>query len=170
MDVKKFNQVNFSSLNMHMHHNIFILIKIIMHVDWLFYYILKIFSFIYLFSLQASFGRTDEEIAAEMLANHLRCNSSFIHDLFQGQIRSSLCCLGCGRFSNTFDPYLCISVPIPQYQTSHIFLYLVYFRSNLKMVSPCVFFSRVLDFFICDILLKAIIKWMKVLFSLMKFC
>lgn len=33
--------------------------------------------------LQNTYGRPDEVVAAETLANHLRCNSSFIHDIFQ---------------------------------------------------------------------------------------
>lgn len=43
----------------------------------------------------------------------MRCNSSFIHDLFQAQLRSSLVCRSCGKHSNTFDPYLCLSLPVP---------------------------------------------------------
>lgn len=60
-----------------------------------------------------SHGKADEEVAAETLANHMRCNRSFIHDWFQAQLRSSLTCLRCGKASNTFDPYLCISLPVP---------------------------------------------------------
>lgn len=82
---------------------------------------------------KGNLGRSDEDIAAEMLANHLRCNSSFIHDLFQGQFRSSLCCLGCGRFSNTFDPYLCISLPIPSSHTIPVFLHIVFLEEKVKM-------------------------------------
>ncbi|XP_054168355.1 ubiquitin carboxyl-terminal hydrolase 31-like [Oppia nitens] len=58
-------------------------------------------------------NRSDEIIAAETLANYMRCNSSFIHDLFQAQLRSSLVCRSCGKHSNTFDPYLCLSLPVP---------------------------------------------------------
>lgn len=61
--------------------------------------------------------RTDEMLAAESLANHLRCNNSFIQDLFQAQLRSSLVCRSCGKYSNTFDPYLCLSLPVPTRQT-----------------------------------------------------
>ncbi|XP_054714110.1 ubiquitin carboxyl-terminal hydrolase 31-like [Uloborus diversus] len=83
---------------------------------------------------KASLGRSDEEIAAETLANHLRCNNSFVHDMFQGQFRSSLCCLGCGRFSNTFDPYLCISLPVPDCQSIPVSVFLVLLRERTKMV------------------------------------
>ncbi|XP_015928768.1 ubiquitin carboxyl-terminal hydrolase 31 [Parasteatoda tepidariorum] len=82
---------------------------------------------------KGNLGRSDEDIAAETLANHLRCNSSFIHDLFQGQFRSSLCCLGCGHFSNTFDPYLCVSLPVPHYQKIPIVLYIVKRNEDIKI-------------------------------------
>ncbi|GIY20043.1 ubiquitin carboxyl-terminal hydrolase 31 [Caerostris extrusa] len=78
-------------------------------------------------------GRSDEDIAAEMLANHLRCNISFIHAIFQGQFKSSLCCLGCGRFSNTFDPYLCVSLPIPSFQNIPVFLYIVFLNEKINI-------------------------------------
>ncbi|GIY20391.1 ubiquitin carboxyl-terminal hydrolase 31 [Caerostris darwini] len=78
-------------------------------------------------------GRSDEDIAREMLENHLRCNSSFIHDIFQGQFKSSLCCLGCRRFSNTFDPYLCVSLPIPSFQNIPVFLYIVFLNEKINI-------------------------------------
>ena len=53
-------------------------------------------------------------MAAEALANHMRCNNSFIYDLFQALYRSSLTCPNCHRQSNTFDPFLSVSLPIPQ--------------------------------------------------------
>lgn len=66
------------------------------------------------FYLQNSFGRPDDIVAAETLANHVRCNNSFVHAVFQAQFRSSLTCPRCHRQSNTFDPFLCVSVPVPQ--------------------------------------------------------
>lgn len=65
---------------------------------------------------QNSFGRPDEQVAAETLENHIRCNHSFVHEVFQAQFRSSLTCPRCNRQSNTFDPFLCVSVPVPQHQ------------------------------------------------------
>lgn len=63
--------------------------------------------------LQNSFGRPDV-VAAETLANHVRCNNSFVHAVFQAQFCSSVTCPRCDRQSNTFDPFLCVSVPVPQ--------------------------------------------------------
>ncbi|XP_048576293.1 ubiquitin carboxyl-terminal hydrolase 31 isoform X2 [Nematostella vectensis] len=59
-------------------------------------------------------GRSDECIATEALNNHLRCNDSFVLDLFQAQYRSALSCPKCKQKSTTFDPFLCLSLPIPQ--------------------------------------------------------
>lgn len=59
-------------------------------------------------------GRPDEVIAAETLENYRRQNNSFIHSVFQAQYRSSLSCPRCLTQSNTFDPFQCISVQLPQ--------------------------------------------------------
>ncbi|GCB76827.1 hypothetical protein scyTo_0019933 [Scyliorhinus torazame] len=47
----------------------------------------------------------------------LPVRSSFVQELFQAQYRSSLTCPHCQKQSNTFDPFLCISLPIPPLQT-----------------------------------------------------
>lgn len=70
-------------------------------------------------TIKNSFGRPDV-VAAETLANHVRCNNSFVHAVFQAQFCSSVTCPRCDRQSNTFDPFLCVSVPVPQ---NHIGIY-----------------------------------------------
>lgn len=65
-------------------------------------------------SMKNTFGRPDEVIAAETLANHVRGNRSFVQAVFQAQFRSSLACPQCHQQSNTFDPFHCISVQLPQ--------------------------------------------------------
>ncbi|XP_036308086.1 ubiquitin carboxyl-terminal hydrolase 43 isoform X2 [Pipistrellus kuhlii] len=42
---------------------------------------------------------------------------SFVQSHFQAQYRSSLTCPHCLKQSNTFDPFLCVSLPIPLRQT-----------------------------------------------------
>ncbi|XP_042217507.1 ubiquitin carboxyl-terminal hydrolase 31-like isoform X2 [Homarus americanus] len=84
--------------------------------------------------IKNTYGRPDEVVAAETLANHLRCNSSFIHDIFQAQFRSSLKCPHCQKESNTFDPFLCVSIPIPQRQVQSIFVTIVYLNQQPKQV------------------------------------
>ncbi|XP_064180205.1 ubiquitin carboxyl-terminal hydrolase 43a [Anguilla rostrata] len=51
---------------------------------------------------------------------------SFVQDHFQAQYRSSLTCPHCLKQSNTFDPFLCISLPIPLRQTRALCVTLVF--------------------------------------------
>lgn len=37
-----------------------------------------------------------------------------LSDVFVGQLKSALTCLTCGYVSNTFDPFLDLSLPIPK--------------------------------------------------------
>lgn len=73
-------------------------------------------------SLKNTFGRPDEVLAAETLANHIRCNNSFVQAVFQAQFRSSLTCPRCQKQSNTFDPFHCISVQLPQLTQQSIYV------------------------------------------------
>ncbi|XP_062403836.1 ubiquitin carboxyl-terminal hydrolase 43a [Sardina pilchardus] len=52
--------------------------------------------------------------------------SSFVQEHFQAQYRSSLTCPHCLKQSNTFDPFLCISLPIPLRQTRPLNVTLVF--------------------------------------------
>ncbi|XP_044201686.1 ubiquitin carboxyl-terminal hydrolase 43a isoform X1 [Thunnus albacares] len=55
-----------------------------------------------------------------------RGRHSFVQDHFQAQYRSSLTCPHCLKQSNTFDPFLCISLPIPLRQTRPMCVTLVF--------------------------------------------
>ncbi|XP_063230596.1 ubiquitin carboxyl-terminal hydrolase 31 isoform X2 [Bacillus rossius redtenbacheri] len=81
-----------------------------------------------------TFGRPDEVVAAETLANHVRCNNSFVHTVFQAQFRSSLTCPRCHRQSNTFDPFLCMSVPVPQTQHRPLYVTVLYTAQQPRQV------------------------------------
>ena len=85
-------------------------------------------------TFQSSHGRSDEAVAAEALANHMRHNNSFVYDLFQALYRSSLSCQNCRRQSNTFDPFLCVSLPIPQRSTRPVYVTVVYLDARPKQV------------------------------------
>ncbi|XP_017120252.1 ubiquitin carboxyl-terminal hydrolase 43 isoform X1 [Drosophila elegans] len=85
-------------------------------------------------SLKNSYGRSDEVIAAETLANHIRCNNSFVQAVFQAQFRSSLTCPRCEKQSNTFDPFHCISVQLPQLTQQTIFVTVVYMKQMPRQV------------------------------------
>ncbi|CAM4399555.1 unnamed protein product [Leuciscus chuanchicus] len=51
---------------------------------------------------------------------------SFVQEHFQAQYKSSLTCPHCLKQSNTFDPFLCISLPIPLRQTRPVCVTLVF--------------------------------------------
>ncbi|XP_069785703.1 ubiquitin carboxyl-terminal hydrolase 43a isoform X2 [Narcine bancroftii] len=57
---------------------------------------------------------------------------SFVQELFQAQYRSSLTCPHCLKQSNTFDPFLCISLPIPLRQTRALNVTLVFQSKNQR--------------------------------------
>eukprot|EP00761_Pharyngomonas_kirbyi_P013246 gb/GECH01013273.1/.p1 GENE.gb/GECH01013273.1/~~gb/GECH01013273.1/.p1 ORF type:complete len:588 (+),score=110.07 gb/GECH01013273.1/:1-1764(+) len=45
---------------------------------------------------------------------HLSRNKSFISNIFSGQLKNSVTCLSCGHESLSFDPFMDLSLPIPQ--------------------------------------------------------
>lgn len=54
-----------------------------------------------------------EEFAAALAwMRHLEYGKSFLIDLLQGQLRSTLTCTVCGHKSRRFDPFLYLSVPV----------------------------------------------------------
>ncbi|XP_005179499.1 uncharacterized protein LOC101898421 [Musca domestica] len=85
-------------------------------------------------SVKNNYGRPDEVIAAETLANHIRCNNSFVQAVFQAQFRSSLTCPRCKKQSNTFDPFHCISVQLPQLTQQTIFATVVYLQKQPRQM------------------------------------
>ena len=58
-------------------------------------------------------GKNDEIASAEAWNKHILRNESIICDLFYGQFKSTLECAHCKRISITFDPFLMVSLPIP---------------------------------------------------------
>lgn len=61
-------------------------------------------------------------------------NPSFIYQLFRGLYRSSLTCLKCKRQSHTYDPYLCLSLPLPQIPDRAIYIIIVYHDFRAKVI------------------------------------
>ncbi|XP_075756058.1 ubiquitin carboxyl-terminal hydrolase 31 isoform X2 [Pelodiscus sinensis] len=66
------------------------------------------------------------EDAALLEAPGFPVSSTFVQELFQAQYRSSLTCPHCQKQSNTFDPFLCISLPIPLPHTRPLYITVVY--------------------------------------------
>nr|XP_046186097.1 ubiquitin carboxyl-terminal hydrolase 43-like [Oncorhynchus gorbuscha] len=62
-------------------------------------------------------GGEESPVSGPAAAQQPGTRHSFVQDHFQAQYRSSLTCPHCLKQSNTFDPFLCISLPIPLRQT-----------------------------------------------------
>lgn len=85
-------------------------------------------------SIKNNYGRPDEVIAAETLANYMRCNNSFVQAVFRAQFRSSLTCPRCHKQSNTFDPFHCISVQLPQLTLQSVNVNVLYDTKTPKQI------------------------------------
>lgn len=85
-------------------------------------------------TIKNNYGRPDAVIAAETLANYMRCNNSFVQAVFRAQFRSSLTCPRCQKQSNTFDPFHCISVQLPQLTQQAVNVDVVYDMKTPKEV------------------------------------
>ena len=59
-------------------------------------------------------GRPDEVVSQEHWEAFTARNKSVIVDLMYGQLKSKLRCYECDTISNTFDPFLALSIPIPK--------------------------------------------------------
>ena len=59
-------------------------------------------------------GQSDDSIAKKAWEIYKQRNDSIIVDLFQGAFKSRVECIECETSSITFDPYMFISVPIPE--------------------------------------------------------
>lgn len=88
-------------------------------------------------AVKNSYGRPDDVIAAETLANYVRCNNSFVQAVFRAQFRSSLTCPRCHKQSNTFDPFHCISVQLPQLSLQPMNVTLLYDNKKPKQIRMC---------------------------------
>lgn len=73
---------------------------------------------------------SDYEAGLKFWSNYKRRNDSKIVDLVAGQFKSTLVCPKCRKVSKTFDPFLSISLPIPDFTIFQISLYFIYADSN----------------------------------------
>lgn len=71
-------------------------------------------------------NRPDEIVARKSWENYLKRNDSKIVDLFAGLYKSTLICPDCKKISITFDPFLSVSVPIPNATYLPLELYFIY--------------------------------------------
>lgn len=75
-------------------------------------------------------GKSDEVASKEAWNKHIMRNESIICDLFHGQFKSTLECSLCKRISITFDPYLMISLPIPNTKYEDVEGYFLQYEQN----------------------------------------
>ncbi|EGZ18693.1 hypothetical protein PHYSODRAFT_503684 [Phytophthora sojae] len=80
-------------------------------------------------------GREDPEVAQEEWQQFVRRNNSIIVDNFMGQLRSHVTCSNpdCGNESITFDPYMNLSVPIPNKETVTVQVQLFWANGDIPM-------------------------------------
>ncbi|KAF8056355.1 UBP11 [Scenedesmus sp. PABB004] len=65
-------------------------------------------------------GVSDAELAARAWANYRARNDSHIVDHFQGLYKSTLVCPGCGYSSVKLDPFMYLSLPLPESRVRHV--------------------------------------------------
>ncbi|KAI9980753.1 hypothetical protein PInf_010072 [Phytophthora infestans] len=80
-------------------------------------------------------GRSDADVAREEWQQFLRRNDSVIVDNFMGQLRSHVTCsdADCGHESVTFDPYMSLSVPIPNNEAVGVQVQLFWANGDIPM-------------------------------------
>ncbi|XP_063445359.1 ubiquitin carboxyl-terminal hydrolase 43-like isoform X2 [Mytilus trossulus] len=74
---------------------------------------------------------SDESLAEEVLANSHGC---YMYNMFQAIYRSSLQCANCSKQSNTFESYLCLSLPLPHKTKRPVFVTIVYLDGDPKQI------------------------------------
>eukprot|EP01105_Mastigella_eilhardi_P002122 TRINITY_DN1254_c0_g1_i1.p1 TRINITY_DN1254_c0_g1~~TRINITY_DN1254_c0_g1_i1.p1 ORF type:complete len:1404 (+),score=288.29 TRINITY_DN1254_c0_g1_i1:40-4251(+) len=76
-------------------------------------------------------GKSDEELANLSWDTYKLRNQSVVVDLCQGQTRSVLTCPTCGYASVTFEPFSCLSLPLPIEQDRLLEVVLFYSHGQL---------------------------------------
>src|SRR6218665_562555 len=61
-------------------------------------------------------------------------NGSIVFDLFQAKYRSTLTCPSCHRQSDTYDPFLSVSLPIQQKKRLPVSVTVCYLKPNYRPV------------------------------------
>ena len=85
----------------------------------------------------------DKEVAEESWRRHVSRNKSFIAEMMYGQYKSTLNCPKCLKYSYAFDPFNCLSLPIPHLQKKNIEVsYVPYDLHNDGLLISCVIDSQ----------------------------
>ena len=62
------------------------------------------------------------------------CSGFEVYNKFQALYQSSLTCPNCKKYSNTYESYLCLSLPVPQKSTRPVFVTVVYLDDDPKQL------------------------------------
>lgn len=71
-------------------------------------------------------------MALESWIAHTKRNQSIIVDLMTGQYRSKVTCPDCYKESITFDPFITVTLPIPQKVVNNFGFFLIHSNMNKK--------------------------------------
>lgn len=94
-----------------------------------------------------SAGRDDKVVAAEWWENHLQRERSIVSSLFTGQFKSSIHCLACNFDSSRFEPFMSLSLPLPETRVRMLTIILVPLKGkeNIECAVRVPIISTVLD-------------------------
>ena len=84
--------------------------------------------------LASSSALSSLELASHAWSEYADANQSIITNTFSAQLHSTLRCNKCKKESKTFEPYLLLSLPIPQKIIKPVFVTVVFLNQSPKQL------------------------------------
>lgn len=84
---------------------------------------------------------SDRDMAEESWNRHVSHNQSIVVELMHGQYKSTLHCPNCKKFSYAFDPFSCLSLPIPQNTQKKIQTVFIPFNASTEIITNFTFIT-----------------------------
>ena len=81
-------------------------------------------------------NRNENEVKELYWNCHLNNNNSFIVELMHGQYKSEIECPGCKEVSTSYDPFLMLSLPVPDFSLKIIYFVLVTIEGSVMGKIP----------------------------------
>ena len=85
-------------------------------------------------STRHNYSSSSTELARRAWLEYLEVNQSIITSTFSAQLHSTLRCHQCQKESKTFEPYLLLSLPIPQKIIRPVFITVVFLNQSPKQL------------------------------------
>jgi ubiquitin C-terminal hydrolase len=79
-------------------------------------------------------SQSSSELARRAWLEYIDANQSIITSIFSAQLHSTLRCHQCKKESKTFEPYLLLSLPIPQKIIKPVFITVVFLNQSPKQL------------------------------------